>query len=243
MPGAEWATPVIDGWPGRGFELALTAVLRPRPRFWDGIFAMAGLEPPDPGPGGPSAGGVPTATDRPDADLLRLEPGDQLAALTRRHADAVYRVALSVTRDPDLAEDVSQDALLKAWQALPSYRGDAPLKNWLLRITHNTAISTLRRRRDVHVDPAELPEDAQSAHRRADHSVERRVESRASFEAFEQALDRLDDLSRSIVVLREVEGMSYDEIANVLEVPLSTVKTRLLRARRLLSTALEGWRP
>ena len=61
--------------------------------------------------------------------------------------------------------------------------------------------------------------------------------------AFEAALDTLDDLSRSVVVLREVEGMSYEEIATVLEVPLPTVKTRLLRARRVLATALEGWRP
>ena len=64
-----------------------------------------------------------------------------------------------------------------------------------------------------------------------------------SIAAFEQALDKLDELSRSIVVLREVEGMSYDEVAETLEVPLPTVKTRLLRARRVLATALEDWRP
>ncbi|MEM9201515.1 MAG: sigma-70 family RNA polymerase sigma factor [Actinomycetota bacterium] len=188
-------------------------------------------------------GRPPPSGERPDADLLGLEPAEQLAELTRRHADAVYRVALSVTRDSDLAEDVAQDALLKAWQALPTYRSDAPLKNWLLRITHNTAISALRRRRDVHVDPADLPEGAPSAHLAPEVSVEDRVEDRASFGAFEEALGQLDDLSRSVVVLREVEGMSYDEIAQVLDVPLPTVKTRLLRARRLLSVALEGWRP
>ncbi|MDH4171897.1 MAG: RNA polymerase sigma factor [Acidimicrobiia bacterium] len=174
-----------------------------------------------------------------DADLLAMEAADALAALTRRHADAVYRVALSVTRDHALAEDVAQDSLLKAWQALPTFRGQAPLKNWLLRITHNTAISALRRRRDVHVDPAEMPE----APVPEQASVERRVESRASVDAFEDALGSLDELSRSIVVLREVEGMSYDEISDVLEVPLPTVKTRLLRARRLLAGSLEGWRP
>ena len=227
-------------------QFAMTAALRPRSRWWDGIFAMAGVDDP----GGGSAGTpIPTPApprsggDRPDADLLGLDPAEQLAALTRRHADAVYRVALSVTRDPDLAEDVSQDALLKAWQALPSYRGEAPLKNWLLRITHNTAISALRRRRDVHVDPTELPDNAPSAHLAPEESVEHRVEARASFEAFEAALDHLDDLSRAVVVLREVEGLSYDEIASVLDVPLPTVKTRLLRARRVLSSALEGWRP
>lgn len=234
--------------------MAMVAVLRPRAPWWDrcldGVLAMTGLDG-DPGRVGAPAGGRPPTRDgrpprdgaRPDADLLDLDPADQLAALTRRHADAVYRVALSVTRDADLAEDVSQDALLKAWQALPTYRGDAPLKNWLLRITHNTAISALRRRRDVHLDPTEFPEDAPSAHLAPAESVEDRVEDRASYEAFESALENLDELSRSIVVLREVEGMSYDEISTVLEVPLPTVKTRLLRARKVLSTALEGWRP
>lgn len=223
---------------------AVSIALRPRAGFWDDLVMMAGLAPDAPGPHHDTEGPPTTPTrDRPDADLLTLDPGAQLAALTRRHADAVYRVALSVTRDPDLAEDVSQDSLLKAWQALPSYRGEAPLKNWLLRITHNTAVSALRRRRDVHVDPADLPEGPATPYRSPPRSVESRVEARASLDAFETALDRLDELSRSVVVLREVEGLSYDEIATVLDVPLPTVKTRLLRARRLLATALEGWRP
>ncbi len=227
----------------------MTVALQPRTRWWDGILAMADLAGSGTGvsPAGRSPGSTgsptPTSPDRPDADLAGLEPGDQLAELTRRHADAVYRVALSVTRDHDLAEDVAQDALLKAWQALPSFRGDSPLKNWLLRITHNTAISALRRRRDVHVDPHDLPEDSPSAHRHAEESVETAVEARVSIDAFQEALGRLDDLSRSVVVLREVEGLSYDEISEVLGVPLPTVKTRLLRARRLLATALEGWKP
>ncbi|MEM7142946.1 MAG: RNA polymerase sigma factor [Actinomycetota bacterium] len=168
-----------------------------------------------------------------------MEPADALAELTRRHADAVYRVALSVTRSHEQAEDVAQDALLKAWQALPTFRGDAPLKNWLLRITHNTAISALRKRRDVNLDPMEMPEAPSPDHL----SVESRVEDRVSVGAFEDALQELDELSRSVVVLREVEGMSYEEISQVLDVPLPTVKTRLLRARRLLATALEEWKP
>ena len=168
-----------------------------------------------------------------------MDPAEALAELTKRHADAVFRVALSITRSHEMAEDVAQDALLKAWQALPTFRSESPLKNWLLRITHNTAISALRRRRDVSLDPATIPEAPAPAHT----TVEARVEATASIDAFEDALRQLDELSRSIVVLREVEGLSYEEISQVLEVGLPTVKTRLLRARRVLAHALEGWQP
>lgn len=221
----------------------MTVALRPRGLWWEPLLVLAGALDPtaSTGASGPTAFPPPGSGQRtrPDADILDMDPADALAALTSRHADAVYRVALSVTRDHDQAEDVAQDALLKAWQALPTFRSDAPLKNWLLRITHNTAISALRRRRDVHFDPAELPEAPIPGHL----SVEARVEDRVSVDAFEDALADLDELSRSVVVLREVEGMSYDEISQVLDVPLPTVKTRLLRARRLLATALEGWKP
>jgi len=165
-----------------------------------------------------------------------LSPEQQLETLVRDHLDAVYRVALSVVGDNALAEDVAQDAILKAWNALPTFRGDSSLRSWLLRITHNTAISTLRRRREELREPDLLPE------RETRSSTEAQVLDRMSISAFEDALNQLDELSRSIVVLREVEGLSYDEIADILEVPLPTVKTRLLRARRVLSAALSDWR-
>ncbi len=162
---------------------------------------------------------------------------DDLHKLVVEHGDAVYRLAYSIVRDSALAEDVSQDTLVKAWLALPSFRGDASLRSWVLRIAHNTAISTLRTRRMTLMDPAEMPEREIVPER----TVERRVESGEVMDAFVEALDHLDELSRSIVVLRELEGLAYDEIASVLKVPLPTVKTRLLRARRKLSTVLKEW--
>ena len=89
------------------------------------------------------------------------------------HGEAVYRLALSVVRDAALAEDVAQDTLLKAWLALPTFRGEASLRSWIMRIAHNTTISTLRTRRALVMDPHDLPERTTSPEK----SVDRRVES------------------------------------------------------------------
>lgn len=162
---------------------------------------------------------------------------EELHKLVVEHGDAIYRLALSVVRDSSLAEDIAQETLVKAWLALPSFRGDSSLRSWVLRIAHNTAVSTLRTRRAVVIDPHDLPE----RETRPDRSVEAHVQSDAVMDEFVAALETLDELSRSIVVLRELEGLSYEEIAEVLNVPMPTVKTRLLRARRRLGSALREW--
>ncbi len=170
------------------------------------------------------------------------EPGDQpdpeeLRLLVTEHGDAIYRLAVSIVRDAPLAEDIAQEVLIKAWTALPTLRDRRALRSWVLRIAHNTSISTLRARRALVVDPIDLPEPAMVP----EHSVESTVQGSVVMDDFTEALNQLDDLSRSIVVLRELEGLSYDEIAEVLGVPLPTVKTRLLRARRRLGAAMRGW--
>ncbi len=145
----------------------------------------------------------------------------------------MFRVANGVLRNPSLAEDAVQETMIKAWQSLPSFRGDASLRSWILRIAHNTSISMLRRRRDRIMAPEDMPEvvggidPARSSAALDDLRVVR------------HALEELDELSRSVVILREVEGMSYQEIADTLGVAVPTVKTRLLRARRTLGRALE----
>ncbi len=176
-------------------------------------------------------GGAGTGGDEQSADP------EELHQLVVDHGDAIYRLALSVVRDKSLAEDIAQETLIKAWLALPTFRGDSSLRGWVLRITHNTAISTIRRRRAVVIDPHDMPETPIKVER----SVESRVQGGVVMDDFVEALDLLDELSRSIVVLRELEGLSYDEISDVLEVPLPTVKTRLLRARRKLGAALREW--
>lgn len=157
-----------------------------------------------------------------------------LSELIEAHSDACYRLALGVVRDRSLAEDVVQDAMIKAWRSLPNFRGDSSKRTWILRITHNTAIDALRRRREQSTAPHDLPDDGSGA----GEDPAARAAGRADLVALGRALAELDELSRSVVVLREVEGLSYAEIAQTLELPIATVKTRLLRARRSLERAV-----
>lgn len=157
----------------------------------------------------------------------------QLSELIDQHADAVFRVAFGILHDRGLAEDVVQETMVKAWESLGSFRGDASPRTWVLRIAHNAAVSALRRRRDQSMAPEDLPETEH-----ADDPSDRAA-GRANLAAVGRALGALDEVSRTIVVLREVEGLSYQQIADALEVPVPTVKTRLLRARRALQAAVD----
>jgi RNA polymerase sigma-70 factor, ECF subfamily len=161
---------------------------------------------------------------------------NELVQLAEEHAESIYRVAVSIVRDPGLAEDVVQETLMKAWRGLPSFRGEASIRRWILRIAHNTAVSILRVRREESQSPETLPHDV------APHSVEETAHLRLAITRLWDALGRLDASTRAIVVLRDVEGLSYDEVARTLNLPLPTVKTRLFRGRRSLALELEVWR-
>lgn len=157
---------------------------------------------------------------------------EQLRQLVAEHADAVYRVAYSVVRDPHAAEDIVQETIIRAWQSLGTWRGEGSMHGWIVSIAHNTSVSYLRRIRDLSVDPEQLQTIV------AGSDVERQTLAQVDLDVLKRALDSLDELSRTIVVMRDLEALSYDQIATSLDVPLSTVKTRLLRARRELQRAV-----
>jgi len=173
----------------------------------------------------------PAPTERPP-----LPTDAELRSIVDRHAAAIYRVALSVVRDPALADDVVQETLVKAWRRGPvGEDGDIPTA-WLIRVARNTAISLLRSRREELREPEAVPE-------RPDQTeVPRAVEGRLQLELLWTAMSELDEDARALIVLREVDGLRYDEIAQSLDLPLPTVKTRLFRARNQLKDALKEWR-
>jgi RNA polymerase sigma-70 factor, ECF subfamily len=172
-----------------------------------------------------------------DAELVaRARDGDVAAfeELVRRHRDVAYRVALRICRRPAAAEDVAQDALVRAWRALSEFRGDARFSTWLYRIVTNLALNEVTRRREVGSEP---PEQAAPA---VDDPAARTEEG----DRLGTVLDALDALTpdqRACLVLREVEQLSYEEIAEVLDVTVPAVKGRLFRARQELASALADY--
>ena len=155
-----------------------------------------------------------------------------LNALIDEHAEAAFRVANGILRNPSLAEDAVQETMIKAWQSLGRFRDESSLRSWILRIAHNTSISMLRRRREAVMAPEDMPEIVGGI------DPARSSSAMSDLRAVRAALEDLDELSRSIVILREVEGMTYQEISDTLQVPVPTVKTRLLRARKRLAGAI-----
>jgi RNA polymerase sigma-70 factor (ECF subfamily) len=173
------------------------------------------------------SGGSPRQEQKDDEDVN---------ALVDEHVDSIYRLALSIVRDPAFAEDVVQETLIKAWRALPTFRGESGLRRWVLAIAHNTAVSHLRAAREEARDPIELPDSP------VPHSIEDSIQDKFALEQLWGALGELDESSRALIVLRDVEGLSYEELCGTLGLPLSTVRTRLFRVRRKLAAALEEWR-
>ncbi len=167
----------------------------------------------------------------PDATLIeRTLEGDLTAfeALVERHRAIVFRVAARIVGRDD-AEDVSQDTFLRAFHRLDQYRGTASFRTWLLQITQNTALNALawsRRRPTAPSDDASEAADADPQRQPVSE-----LESRERRDRLGLKLEALRPDYRSLLVLRDLEGLSYDEIAAVLEMPLGSVKGRLHRAR------------
>ena len=179
------------------------------------------------------------ARARADAyDLVRARAGDTaaFAALVRRHQDRVFGFILRMLDARDEAMELTQDVFVKAWQALPGWRPEARFSTWLLQIARNAALDQLRRRRVVQVAPLDDGMDV------ADTAPgpEARYASRQRQALLENALQQIAAEHREILLLREIEDLSYAELAAVLGIAEGTVKSRLARARAAL---LEHFRP
>lgn len=172
--------------------------------------------------------------------ILRAQRGDTnaFADLLALHERFVYNLALRTIGDPTEAEDVAQEAFVRAWQALPNFRGGSALRTWLYRIVINLCYNRFPRlRRELNEltdnSSTNLPEPASLEANPALYSELR--ERRALLHC---EIERLPESQRLLIVLRYQDELSYEEIASLLGLPLGTVKTGLFRAKERLRQAL-----
>ena len=179
-----------------------------------------------------------------EQDLIkRAQRGEQeaFAALVMEHQHYVYNLALRVLKNEEEALDLAQETFVRAWTALPNFRGQSQYRTWLYRIVTNLCynrLPNLRRSLNELGDDviAEIPE-TETAFDNPAHGLE----SRELRSYLHQAIEQLDENYRLLISLRYQNELSYEEIATMLNLPLGTVKTGLFRAREQLRRALESY--
>jgi RNA polymerase sigma-70 factor (ECF subfamily) len=189
----------------------------------------------------------------PDADLVSLAQEGREAAyreLVRRYERPVFSLIFRMVRDREVAEDLAQDTFIKVLNHIDKYRPEFKLSSWLFKIANNVAIDHLRKRQldTVSIDgsphamsAAEIEATSFDVVARQESALDE-MEAKELGSAIERAIQRLRPEYRACIMLRHVEGRSYEEIAATLDLPLGTVKTYIHRARHQLRDALEGLR-
>ncbi len=158
--------------------------------------------------------------------------------VVRLHSARVYRLAYRLTGNKHDAEDLTHDVFLRVFRSLADYT-PGTFEGWLHRITTNLFLDRVRRAQRIRFDA--LPDDSERIPGR-ERTPEQMYEDTHLDNDVQAALDALPPDFRAAVVLCDIEGLTYEEIAETMELPLSTVKTRLFRARQQLKRALEAWR-
>jgi RNA polymerase sigma-70 factor (ECF subfamily) len=180
-------------------------------------------------------------------DLLlvrRVQSGDKRAfdVLVLRYQGKVLKLVMRYVRDAMEAEDVAQEAFIKAYRALPGFRGDSAFYTWLYRIVINTAKNTLvsakRRPLDYSLDAADSEQSGLLSRLTDGETPEQLLLSDEIRRTVEAVMSELPDELRTAIVLRELDGLSYEEIASAMDCPVGTVRSRIFRAREAIDKTL-----
>jgi RNA polymerase sigma-70 factor (ECF subfamily) len=214
-----------------------------------------GDERPDqPLPPLPEAGLQDVAAPAPivdvDAPLVqRVQRGDQKAfeMLVVKYRRRIERLIARMVRDTDLVEDIAQETFIRAYKALPNFRGESAFYTWLYRIGVNTAKKAMMQlKRDPVITEAALSSASEDEDEglRLDHEVsdgetpESVLATRQIANTVNQAIEALSEDLRQAITLREIEGLSYEEIAEMMNCPIGTVRSRIFRAREAIAQKL-----
>ena len=187
-------------------------------------------------------------TDRDiDQQLVeRVQRGDKAAfdLLVSKYQRKIFRLLSRLIRDQAEVEDVAQEAFIKAYRALPNFRGDSAFYTWLYRIAINTAknhLVSLGRRAptttEADIEEAETFDDGEQL--RDLNTPDSMLLTKQVGEAVNRAIDQLPEDLRTAIVLREIEGLSYEEIAESMNCPIGTVRSRIFRAREAIAQELK----
>ncbi|MBX3687605.1 MAG: RNA polymerase sigma factor RpoE [Rhodocyclaceae bacterium] len=175
----------------------------------------------------------------------RAQRGDKQAfgLLVSKYQRKLMRLLSRLVRDSAEVEDVAQETFIKAYRALPSFRGDSAFYTWLYRIGINTAKNFLvsqgrRAPTSTGFDSEEAETFEEGEQLRDNNTPERLLLSKQIAETVDTAMESLPEELRTAIMLRELEGLSYEEIANVMECPIGTVRSRIFRAREAISEKL-----
>jgi RNA polymerase sigma-70 factor (ECF subfamily) len=187
----------------------------------------------------------------PVADAVLVEravAGDQRAyeLLVIKYQRRIERLIANMVRDTNLVQDIAQETFLRAWRALHQFRGEAQFYTWLYRIAVNTAKrALLEKKRDPVIIEASMQntDDDETLHRANELTTEATPESelaaREIVAAVNAAMEALPQDLRQAVTLREIEGLSYEEIAEAMDCPIGTVRSRIFRAREAISARVK----
>ncbi len=183
-----------------------------------------------------------------DADLIlveRVRNGDKRAfeLLVEKYRRKIGRLLSRMVRDPEEVEDIAQETFIKAYRALPQFRGDAAFYTWLYRIAVNTAKNYLaaRNRNMLTVSDVAGEEEEGGEERYAAPDIDTpdaQLLSKQIAYAVNEAVEALPEELRTAITLREIEGMSYEDIANFMGCPIGTVRSRIFRAREAIAAKL-----
>ena len=170
-------------------------------------------------------------------DTSQIGIGLSVGRLFDQFADGVYTLGYRILGDVHAAEDVVQETFINVMKSLHTYRGDGPIQAWLYRIGYREAITATRKRREVPIDPDEMLRIGDGTLPSVEHSVL----ATELVEMLDHAIAQLSDPLRATFTLRDIEGLSTSEVADVLDVSESAVKMRLARAREALRVQLKEY--